>query len=242
MSILNPSSKPSSKTSEAKTAKDSTTSTDSMITVWDPLVRIGHWVLVGGFLVAYLTQGEPEDLHTLAGYAVAAVVLIRLLWGFAGPKHARFADFVRGPGAALSYIQGLMRGSSPRFIGHTPAGGLMVVALLLSLGATAFTGMGMLAQEGEGPLAPMMGPAATAQIQVIAPAQADDDDDHEGREGHGGGEHGENPAAEQWEEVHELFANLSFILIGLHVLGVIASSTAHRENLVRSMIDGRKRP
>jgi cytochrome b len=209
-----------------------------MIQVWDPVVRIGHWVLVAGFLTCYLTEGEPEWLHVNAGYAVALVIILRVVWGFVGPGHARFSDFVRAPGEALTYVKGLLSGSARRFIGHNPAGGLMAVALLASLGATTYTGMAMLAQEGEGPLASVMGP--TAQVAVVSPALADDDEHEEHRE-HGGEAGGHSEAGEQWEEIHEVFANLTLALMALHILGVIASSTAHRENLVRAMIDGRKR-
>jgi cytochrome b len=210
-----------------------------MIQVWDPIVRIGHWVLVAGFLICYLTEGEPEWLHVNAGYAVAITVVLRLAWGFIGPKHARFSDFVRSPGAALNYLKGVLGGAGKRYIGHNPAGGLMAVALLASLGATTFTGMAMLAEEGEGPLASVMGP--TAQVAVVSPAFADDDEEGEYGE-HGGGREGGGEGGEQWEEIHEVFANLTLALMILHILGVMMSSMAHRENLVRAMIDGRKRP
>lgn len=210
------------------------------IQVWDPVVRIGHWVLVAGFLTAYLTEGEPEWLHTWAGYAVAVTVILRVIWGFIGPQHARFGDFVRGPVAAWDYIKGIPTGTAKRFIGHNPAGGLMAVAMLASLGATTYTGMAMLAQEGEGPLARFMGPAATAQVEVIGPAYADEDEYGAYGEGRARGEGGE--AGEQWEELHEVLANLTLVLMLLHVTGVLVSSMAHNENLVRAMIDGRKRP
>jgi cytochrome b len=212
-----------------------------MIKVWDPVVRIGHWVLVGGFAICYLTEGEPEWLHNNVGYLIAITVVLRLVWGFIGPKHARFTDFVRGPGAAIGYIKDEMGGSAKRFIGHNPAGGLMAVALLASLGVTTYTGMAMLAEEGEGPLATFMGPGATAQVEFIGPALADDDE-HEEYERDGGYEGGgHSQAGEQWEEIHEIFANVTLILMCLHILGVVFSSMAHRENLVRAMIDGRKR-
>jgi cytochrome b len=208
-----------------------------MIRVWDPIVRWGHWVMVGGFAVAYLTEGEPEWLHTWAGYAVAATVALRVVWGFVGPEKARFSDFVTGPGRALAYARGLLAGTSPRYLGHSPAGGLMAVALLAALAATTWTGMILYAQEeNAGPLAPWYGggAAAISAPALIPSALADDDDD----EREGGGREGD----ESVEELHEFLANATLFLVVLHVGGVIVASRAHRENLARAMVDGMKRP
>ncbi|MQX35213.1 cytochrome b/b6 domain-containing protein [Roseospira navarrensis] len=210
------------------------------VRVWDPVVRIGHWVLVAGFLICYLTEGEPEWLHNWSGYAVAAVVVLRIVWGVVGTKHARFSDFVRGPGAALEYLKGTVSGAGKRYLGHNPAAGLMALALLTSIGITAFTGMAMIAEEGRGPLASFIGPQAAVEMQVVSPALADDDEHEYGEHGEGGEGAGEG-AGEQWEEIHELFANITLGLMVLHILGVLVSSMAHNENLVRAMIDGRKR-
>ena len=199
------------------------------VRVWDPLVRIGHWVLVAGFATAYLTEGEPEWLHTYAGYAIAAVVVLRLAWGFVGPRHARFSDFIAGPGQVIAYLRGLATGRAERHVGHSPAGGAMTVALLLALAVTALSGMATLAvEEGEGPLAGLV----TAQS---VPAWAMEEEDKEY------GEHGEDDAGEAFEEIHEVAANATLLLIVLHIAGVVAASLAHRENLVRAMITGRKR-
>jgi cytochrome b len=87
------------------------------IIVWDPLVRLFHWTLVIAFTLAYFSQEGPfEDLlermdenwvqnvHVWAGYTIAGLLLFRLVWGFAGPRHARFGDFVRGPRETLRYV------------------------------------------------------------------------------------------------------------------------------------------
>jgi cytochrome b len=213
----------------------------SAIQVWDPLVRIGHWVLVAAFAVAYLTEGEPEWLHTFAGYAIAVTVLIRVAWGFVGPRHARFSDFVKGPGAVFGYLRDMATGKSKRYVGHSPAGGAMTLALLAMLAFTAFTGMANLAaEEGEGPLAGLIAHAPEKQ-QSVAPAagteEAGEAEEYEGGEAGEGGEKEEG----FWIELHEVGANLTLLLIVLHVGGVVAASLAHRENLPRSMVTGVKK-
>lgn len=102
------------------------------ILVWDLPVRLGHWLLASGFVLAWLTS-ESEELrlvHALAGGAVVGVVLFRVVWGLVGTRHARFAGFVRGPGAAFGYLRGLLTGRAPHATGHNPAGGWAIVALL----------------------------------------------------------------------------------------------------------------
>lgn len=71
------------------------------VRVWDARIRIGHWVLVAGFATASLTEGAPQWLHSDAGYAIAGVVVLRLIWGCVGPRHARFSDFVTRPGRVI---------------------------------------------------------------------------------------------------------------------------------------------
>lgn len=109
------------------------------VPVWDPLVRLLHWSLVAGFAAAYVSQ-DPQWLHDWAGYGVLAAVAVRLVWGLIGPGHARFADFVKGPAATLRYLTAILRGHPKRFLGHNPAGGAMIVALLLGVAATAGSG------------------------------------------------------------------------------------------------------
>ena len=100
--------------------------------VWDPLVRIGHWTLVIAFFTAYLSGDDLFNIHTWAGYVVAGYVLVRIVWGVIGTRHARFTDFVRGPGAVLGYLRSLFSGKAKDYAGHNPAGGAMVIALLFS--------------------------------------------------------------------------------------------------------------
>jgi len=200
--------------------------------VWDPLVRIGHWTLVIAFFTAYLSGDDLFDIHKWAGYVIAAYVLIRIVWGFIGTRHARFTDFVRGPGAVLGYLRSLAGGKPKDYAGHNPAGGAMVVALLVSLLITTSSGAALYAvEENAGPL------AGIVTEQTFAPLAAAFGENEEEEE-HGG--HKESGSEELLEGVHKTFVYVTLALIGLHLAGVIASSLAHRENLARAMVTGRK--
>jgi cytochrome b len=196
-----------------------------MVQVWDPLVRIGHAILILGFAIAFVTEGKPAWLHEWAGYAVAATVATRIAWGFVGPRHARFADFVVAPSAALTYLRQLLAFRAPRHLGHSPAGGLMVVALLAGLAVTAASGIAYLgASRNRGPLAPLLG-AEAAALETAARTRGETRLRRPGR----------------WlRQVHEAAANITLLLVIAHVGGVVLASVAHRENLPRAMIDGRK--
>ena len=131
------------------------------ILVWDPLVRFGHGALVAAFTVAYVSgEDEADALHVWGGYVVGAIVVVWVVWvvwGFVGPHHARFTDFVRSPIVAVAYFIDLLYGRGRRYIGHSPAGGAMVIALLACLAATVATGARSVWRGGQG--APGGGPA-----------------------------------------------------------------------------------
>jgi cytochrome b len=113
----------------------------SVARVWDPVVRLFHWSLVTSFVVAWFTQeGDLGWIHEWAGYAAGALVGIRLLWGIVGTRYARFSQFVHRPATVLAYLRDIVTGREARHIGHNPAGGAMVIALLAGMAATAFTG------------------------------------------------------------------------------------------------------
>ena len=199
--------------------------------VWDLLVRFGHWALVAAFAVAYLSAeeeaGSPDLLHVWGGYVVGAIVVVRVVWGFVGPRHARFSDFVRSPVVALAYLIDLLYGRAPRYVGHSPAGGAMVVALLLCLAATVTTGLMVYGEQGKGPLAVvMMNDAAANGNEVGHRALAETR-----------GERTENTIG----ELHGVMANITVALIVAHIIGVVVASLVHKENLVLAMITGRKR-
>jgi cytochrome b len=185
--------------------------TTKTVTVWDPLVRAFHWALVGSFAIAFLTEDDWMGLHAAAGYVVTSLLVFRIIWGFIGTRHARFSDFVRTPVTVIAYLKSLLRPNAPRYLGHNPAGGAMIVALIVTLVLTTVSGLAVYAiGEGAGPLA-----------QLLA--------DVPGR----------------WEdavgELHEALANMTLVLVAIHVAGVAVESVRHRENLVRAMWTGNKR-
>jgi cytochrome b len=111
-----------------------------MIRVWDPLVRAFHWALAASFAVAWLCSETWDSLHNAAGYAAGALVALRVVWGFLGPRYARFAQFVRSPDTVIAYLWAIKDGSERRYIGHNPVGGAMIVVLLVAMAATAVSG------------------------------------------------------------------------------------------------------
>ncbi|MEP6826955.1 MAG: cytochrome b/b6 domain-containing protein [Aestuariivirga sp.] len=112
----------------------------AMLRVWDIFVRLFHWSLVAGMAAAWFTSSIRSETHQWIGLAVAALVIARIVWGFVGKGNARFAGFIKGPITVTRYLVDIVRGSERRYIGHNPAGGAMIVALLLCILATAFTG------------------------------------------------------------------------------------------------------
>lgn len=211
------------------------------VRVWDPVVRIGHWLIVAGVLTAYFTGDDVPTLHGWAGYTVAIVVLVRLIWGLVGTRHARFASFVRGPAAARAYLCGLVKGTAKRSVGHNPAGAIMIVALLLALAGTTGSGMTLLAlEEGQGPLAPLIASSAVSETDASAWSGDEDDGEH-GRYDEAGEHDADGHESGVVGTVHKVFVYLTLGLALLHVVGVVWSSIAHRENLVAAMVTGRKR-
>ncbi|MBL8375269.1 cytochrome b/b6 domain-containing protein [Accumulibacter sp.] len=194
------------------------------VPVWDPLVRLFHWTLFISFCAAWFTEGELFEglqdrlngewlqlVHIWAGYTIAGLLVFRVLWGFVGPRYARFGDFVHSPGVVLAYVRDVLTLRARRTLGHNPAGGAMIVALLLGLTATVVTGLALYgADKGLGPLATMLAESSDAAIDTI-------------------------------KEAHEVATNFTLLLVAGHLLGVVWETLLHRENLVRAMITGRKR-
>jgi len=181
------------------------------VRVWDRFVRFFHWSLVIAFALAYWSaKAGKHELHALLGYFMVALVLARLVWGMIGSRYARFSNFIHAPAEVLRYLKAIAAGHPRRFLGHNPAGGIMVIALLATLVFITFTGLTVLAViDFDGPLLGLLKPMTDQEAYAA------------------------------WSS-HAYAVNIILGMVGLHLLGVIVATLQHRENLVRAMITGYK--
>jgi cytochrome b len=179
--------------------------------VWDAFVRIFHWSTVALVILLVLTAHYGlEETHMALGVDLLVLVAARLAWGLIGTRHARFSSFWVGPKAALHYLGAVLRGRPQRYVGHNPAGGWMVVALLATLSVALASGVLLQAVlEFDGPLAGVLISAS-------------------------------DPFVDSVREVHRRSVHVLYGLVPLHVIGVALASAQHRENLTWSMVTGYK--
>ncbi len=112
------------------------------VLVWDLPTRIFHWGLVAAIVTSLLSEEFGNmDIHVISGHVVLALVLFRICWGVVGGRHARFADFVKGPAAVMAYAKGLLAGKPEHYRGHNPMGALSVLAILAVVAVQATTGL-----------------------------------------------------------------------------------------------------
>jgi cytochrome b len=192
---------------------------------WDPVVRITHWAVALGVVVNGLLVKPGGTVHVWVGWALAGLLLVRVLWGFVGPRRARFASFPPDPRATLSHLADLLRGRTGDYPSHNPAGAMMAYALWALIVVTLVTGLMM--TGGDSPVTVAEDKAAVAAGDWSVLVRDGDDQDDDG-------------VAEVPGDVHEVAANLILVLALLHVAGVIIEGRVLGRNLVRPMILGRK--
>jgi cytochrome b len=180
------------------------------VAVWDLPTRLFHWALAllvccNLFLISP-RGGAATTIHFLSGYAIAGLLLFRLVWGFIGSPRSRFADFLLPWPAVRAYTKRLMRLNPPHSIGHNPLGGWMIAAMLTALLGMVATGLLAASRRASGPLAPLIS----------------------------------STIAHQFGQTHQLISNLMIGLVVLHLAGVLTDWLLTRDNLIKSMITGRK--
>lgn len=164
--------------------------------VWDMPVRVFHWLLVICFAGAWLSS-ESERwalIHYAFGYTACLLILIRLVWGLIGTRYAKFSQFLKSPRAVIEHFMAMLRGHPHHDVGHNPAGGLVMFALMLLILLVGFTGY-LSVKEFLGNFV---------------------------------------------SEAHEVLASLALGLVIVHIIAAIGMSLIEKQNLVRSMVSGKK--
>lgn len=180
--------------------------------VWDRLVRIFHWSLVALFIVVFFSGRDGnEELHSIVGYLLLAIIGVRVVWGFIGTAYARFSSFIYSPTTIIVHLAEITRGKkSHHYLGHNPAGGAMVILLLILMVIVGFTGIALLATiEFEGPLVNLLYDWNDQQVEIL-------------------------------RDLHDLFLNILLISIAIHIFSVYLISFYFNEGLIRAMFTGYK--
>lgn len=194
--------------------------------LWDPLIRVTHWLIALAVLVNGLIDKPGGTVHVWIGWAVLALLVTRLAWGFVGPHEARFAAFPPAPRAALGHLRDLAKGSPRQHRSHNPAGAIMVYALWACLAIVTATGLVMTDAKSPVTIAEERAAVAAGDWSVLA--EASDSEDN-------------GIVKDIAAEVHGVVANLLLILAGMHVAGVVVESRALGRNLVKPMLNGHRK-
>lgn len=225
---------------------------------WDPIVKLTHWGIVAAVIGNALVTEEGSGWHIWVGYGLAALLGLRLLWGLIGPAEARFSAFPPSPRRAVAHLTDIGSGTVTQHRSHNPLGALMVYAIWATLLVVIGSGIAM---SGPPPADPTAvrgehgeGGAGEAGEQgeeegeerddrtaarlravpgnlLIAPAYADE-----------GGDSGEGGEGEElYEEMHEVAVNLLYLLIALHLAGVVFETRRSGPQVVGAMLPGGNR-
>jgi cytochrome b len=182
------------------------------VRIWDAPVRLIHWLMVLLIAVSWRTaQSGQMEYHRYSGYALLGLLIFRIYWGFVGSSTARFASFVKGPRTILAYL----RQTRGRVEGHQPA------------------------VPGHNPLGALSVIALLSLLiaQVVLGLFAVDVD---------GIESGPLSVYVSFEfgrtcaQLHGKVFDLLIWFIGLHVAAVLFYLLYKRENLIATMLHGRR--
>lgn len=196
---------------------------------WDPVVKITHWSVVAAVVGNALVTEEGSDAHIWVGYGLAAILALRLLWGLIGPAEARFSAFPPSPRRALSHVRDIRLGKKEIHRSHNPLGALMVYAIWSVLGVIIASGIAMAGPPSTKSFDRVGSPKNLAQERLAEKDGGDGDREHEKSDGE------EN----HWEEVHETAVNLLYILIALHIAGVIFETRRSGREILLAMLPRR---
>ncbi|MDP2131835.1 MAG: cytochrome b/b6 domain-containing protein [Erythrobacter sp.] len=177
---------------------------------WDPVVRITHWTIALAVLANAIITEEGSAPHIWVGYGLAAILALRLLWGLVGPTEARFVAFWPSPRKAIAHVREIRSGTVTHHASHNPLGALMVFAIWSCLLMIIATGIAMAG-------APPLTDTASGGEQRVA-YEDEERNDHEAEHA---GEEASGEGDEILEEIHEVAANLLYLLILLHIAGVM---------------------
>ncbi len=188
---------------------------------WDPVVKLTHWSIVAAVLANAVFTEQGSDTHVWVGYALAAILGLRLLWGVIGPAEARFTAFLPSMGRALAHVREIRAGVPSEHKSHNPLGALMVYAIWVCLIVIIATGVSM---------AGLPSTVERSGAHVAASYEQRESGEHEG----------EDHEEELAEEIHETAANLLYILILLHLAGVVFETRRSGRKVVLAMVPGHR--
>lgn len=192
---------------------------------WDPIVKLTHWGVVAAVIGNALVTEEGSGWHIWIGYGLAALLALRLLWGLVGPREARFTAFPPSLARASHHLGEIRRGEVTQHASHNPLGALMVYAIWGTLLVVIGTGVAM---SGPPPADPWAERGEHGEQAAVAEAEEREEGD-EGEE--------EGPLG----ELHEIAVNLLYVLIALHLMGVVFETRRSGPQIARSMLPGGKR-
>lgn len=215
---------------------------------WDPIVKLTHWGIVAAVIGNALVTEEGSGWHIWVGYGLAALLGLRLLWGLIGPREARFSAFPPSPGRAVAHLNEIGRGEVTRHASHNPLGALMVYAIWGTLLVVIGSGIAM---SGPPPANPAAvegregGEGGEVRGERGLSEEAEEAEEADARAPGGevteAGEGGEGEEDEAMEEVHEIAVNLLYLLIALHLMGVVFETRRSGREIVGAMLPGGNR-